>query len=129
MKQSRNKAYEWGEQAEDLAADYLRSKGYVVRERRWRYGASGKEIDIIAQRGDVMVFVEVKARTSADQDPLEAVDRKKIRFLSVASDAYLQQQTENYFYRFDIIGLTGNAADHELVHVEDAFLPPLMNNR
>ncbi|MBP3298706.1 MAG: YraN family protein [Muribaculaceae bacterium] len=126
MDKPRNQAYEWGEQAEELAADYLRAKGYTVRERRWRYGASKKEIDIIAQQDDTMIFVEVKARTDSDTDPLEAVDSRKMRFLCFAADAYLNEQEHDYFYRFDIIGISGTPADYSLRHIEDAFLPPLM---
>lgn len=57
----RGAAYEWGMEAEQIAADYLLARGYVIRERRWRCGASKKEIDIIAEKDAVMVFVEVKA--------------------------------------------------------------------
>ncbi len=113
----RGAAYEWGMEAEQIAADYLLARGYVIRERRWRCGASKKEID--------MVFVEVKARTCADTAPAEAVDARKIRFLTQAADNYLAELPYDYSYRFDIIGITGTAVQHGIEHIEDAFLPPL----
>ena len=121
----RGAAYEWGMEAEQIAADYLLARGYVIRERRWRCGASKKEIDIIAEKDAVMVFVEVKARTCADTDPAEAVDARKIRFLTQAADNYLAELPYDYSYRFDIIGITGTAVQHGIEHIEDAFLPPL----
>ncbi|MBR7052890.1 MAG: YraN family protein, partial [Bacteroidaceae bacterium] len=47
-----------GNSGEDLAADYLVAKGYFIVERNWRSGH--KEIDIVARREGVVVFVEVK---------------------------------------------------------------------
>lgn len=126
VQRSRERAYKLGEEAEELAADFLRARGLVVRERRWKYGASQKEIDIIAQDGDTMVFVEVKARSDRDVNPLEAVDSRKMRFLSFAAHAYLIQQEHDFSYRFDIIGITGTPPDFRIEHVEDAFLPPLL---
>ncbi len=54
----------WGRRAETIAAWYLRGKGYRVLARRVQSGAG--EIDIIARRGDTLVFVEVKARATLD---------------------------------------------------------------
>ena len=52
-----NELGQWGE---NLATEYLRSKGYVIIDRDWRSGH--RDLDIIAEDGDVVVFVEVKTR-------------------------------------------------------------------
>lgn len=114
---------EFGKFAESVATDYLISKGYAIRERNWRCGKL--EIDIIAQLGITMVFVEVKGRSGEWEDPEEAVTRKKIRRVCNAADSYLQQLEFDFFYRFDIIAVTGTMESYTLEHYEDAFLPPL----
>lgn len=118
-------AYQWGKEAEQIAADYLMREGYTIRERNWRPGASHKEIDIIAQKDTTMVFVEVKARHSADYDPADAVDSRKIRFICQAADAYLRRLPHDFDYRFDIIAITGSPGEHTLSHLPDAFMPPV----
>lgn len=114
----------WGVQAEDIAAGYLMKNGYVVRERNWRVGNT-LEIDIIAEKGLEMVFVEVKARNGEWEDPADAIDDKKIRKICNGADIYLRNLPHTYDYRFDIITLTGNTSDYQLEHYEDAFMPPL----
>jgi len=80
----------WGE---DLAAAYLREKGYVILERDWH--SNHRDIDIIARRGEYVVFVEVKTRRNTDfGDPAMAVDYKKRRNLRLAM---------NYYIRYPII--------------------------
>lgn len=120
-----SEAYKWGKEAEQIAADYLLSQGYIIREMRWTPGPSRQDIDVIAQRGDDMVFVEVKARTDADWDPVEAVTRRKQSNICRSADAYLRMQPCAYNYRFDIIAITGTPADYHLEHLQDAFMPPL----
>lgn len=115
---------EWGEHAEQIALEYLFSEGYAVRERRWRAGNT-IEIDIIAQTGMWIVFVEVKARKGDYQDPVDAVDEKKRSKMVKAADIYLSNLKENYQYRFDIITLTGTPESYNICHIQDAFMPPL----
>ncbi len=115
----------WGAKAEEIAAEYLISKGYVVRERNWRPKNSHLEVDIITQRENTIVFVEVKARTNEDIDPADAIDDKKIRRLCRAANTYLSLQSHDFEYQFDIITVTGSESDYVLDHIPDAFLPPL----
>ena len=113
-------------EAEQLAAEYLITKGYAIKERNWRPKPAPYEIDIIAQKGDVMAFVEVKARSTADPtSAVESVDYKKQRFISRAADIYLRQQPHLYYYRFDIIAVTTKDSAQRITHIEDAFMPPL----
>ncbi|MDE6740904.1 MAG: YraN family protein [Muribaculaceae bacterium] len=122
---SKEKAVEWGKQAEGIVYEYLVSKGYTVRERNWRPKTSKSEIDVIAQKGDTIVFVEVKARTDCDSDPTDALTAEKIRNVVRGANSYLMAQEETYYYRFDVAAVTGNAENYTLDYLEDAFLPPL----
>ncbi len=115
----------WGQVAEQLASEYLMAKGYTIRERNWRPKGSHLEVDIITQADNVIVFVEVKARTGEDYDPADAVGRKKISRLVRAANAYLQSLPYGFEYRFDVITVSGTQGSCTLDHLEDAFLPPL----
>ena len=76
-----------GKKGEDLACDFLKKQGYKIIERNFRI--RGGEIDIIAQDGNTLVYVEVKTRTSHQFGyPEEAVTRWKLRFLERAAKYY-----------------------------------------
>lgn len=118
-------AKEWGCQAENIVCEHLISKGYTVRERNWRPKTSKSEIDIIAQKEDIIVFVEVKARTDKDIDPTDAINAEKVKNLVRGANSYLLAQDRDYYYRFDVAAVKGNLEDYSLDYLEDAFLPPL----
>ena len=118
-------ALKWGKQAEDIVCEYLISKGYTVRERNWRPSTSKSEIDLIAQKDDTLIFVEVKARTDKDLDPAEAMTHEKIKNVVRGANSYLRNQDFDFYYRFDVAAVSGNAEDYKLDYLEDAFLPPL----
>ena len=127
VRQDRKEAYELGLKAEQIAADYLAASGYAVRERRWRPAKGKGEIDIIAQAGSTIVFVEVKARTEGTAEALEAVDRKKCRDIALGADKYLRMQPLWYEYRYDIITVDPNGEPPVINHIPDAFLSPLFS--
>ncbi len=118
-------ALKWGNEAENIVCEYLISKGYTVRERNWRPQSSKSEIDLIAQKDDTLIFVEVKARSDMDVDPTEAITAEKIKNIVRGANSYLQTQDYEYFYRFDVASVSGNIDDYNLDYLEDAFLPPL----
>ena len=118
-------AREWGKQAENLVCEYLISKGYTVRERNWRPKTSHSEIDIIAQTGETLVFVEVKARTDREADPTDALTKDKIKNLVRGANSYLLGQDFAFYYRFDVAAVNGSVDDYSIDYLEDAFLPPL----
>lgn len=122
---TKEKAVEWGKQAENIVYEYLISKGYTVRERNWRPKTSRSEIDLIAQKGETIVFVEVKARTDKDSDPTAALTHEKIRNIVRGANSYLISQDRTYSYRFDVAAVNGDTDDYTLDYLEDAFLPPL----
>ena len=119
---------ETGRRGEDLATAFLLSKGYGILERNWKSGR--KEVDIIAQDGTDIVFVEVKTRSSEDVTyASDAVDERKRHNLILAADAYIRMCQLNLSPRFDIITIVGEAPNQRFDHIIDAFLPPIVRNR
>ena len=113
---------DFGAQGEDIAIDYLRSKGYVILDRNWRSGH--KEIDIVASKDDIVVFVEVKARANAFYGkPEDAVTRRKMHVLVLAADAYLRYNAIDLEVRFDVVTITGTSEKPYIRHYEHAFRP------
>jgi putative endonuclease len=108
-----------GQRGEQWAADLLTSKGFKVVERNFRYKKA--EIDIIAQQGKLLIFVEVKTRTNLDfGEPEEAVSHNKIRLILMAAESYIKNTGWFYDIRFDIIAIHSQNQP-EIVHIEDAF--------
>ena len=111
-----------GGKGEMLASRFLLDKGYAVHHHNWRSGH--KEIDIIAQERNVLVFVEVKSRTSEEYgNAYDAVDEKKIKLLISAAQAYIRKYNIDLKFRFDIITVIGNSEPYRIEHIEDAFYP------
>ncbi len=106
-----------GRRGEALAARELRRRGYVILERRWRCRIG--EIDIVARDGEVLVVVEVKARSRTDYGPaIDAVDREKRRKLEKLARAYLQaKKLSDVRVRFDLVGVTFSAGEKPRVDV------------
>lgn len=125
MTDQKREAREWGKEAEQIVAEWLIAKGYTVRERNWRPATSKSEIDIIAQKGDLIAFVEVKARTDRNADPMDAVTPDKIKKTVRGANSYLWMQDFEYAYRFDVATVSGTPDEYVLDYIEDAFLPPL----
>lgn len=111
---------ELGKLGESLAADYLRRNGYEILEINWVYQKA--EIDIIARRENVLSIVEVKTRsTDVFGLPQDFVDRKKIRLLVKAVDAYVISRDLDVDVRFDIIGIHKVDNEFAITHLSDAF--------
>jgi uncharacterized protein (TIGR00252 family) len=106
----------WGE---DMASAYLREKGYVILERNWH--SKHRDIDIIAQKDDVVVFVEVKTRHSQDfSSPAEAVNFKKQKNLLLSINSYLKYKNIEQSWRFDVIAIVGTVGQEYVIeHIED----------
>lgn len=98
----RIRAYRLGLAAETLAAWALRLKGYRILAARYRTAAG--EIDLVARRGPVLAFVEVKARATAGR-ALEAVDPRTQTRIARAADVYLARHPTlaTLDRRFDIV--------------------------
>jgi putative endonuclease len=114
-----------GRKGEDIACEYLLKKGFLIKERNWRY--KNAEIDIIAFDGKELVIVEVKTRSAVIyEEPNDSITNQKIRFLVNAAEEYI---FENNFYgetRFDVISIKWfGEGKYELEHYPDAFYPPV----
>ena len=116
---------EIGKTAEDKTASFLRKNGFKVIKRNYycRFG----EIDIIAEKGGYIVFVEVKARKENSLlSPLEAVDNRKIKKIKLTANSYIAKSGCTLNPRFDIAQVTvkykenGDAA-YSLHYLENAF--------
>jgi len=95
---------ELGRRGEELAAEHLRKAGYRILDRnvRTRYG----EIDLVAQDGACLVFVEVRTVRYADMEPEESVTRRKQQRVAALSRRYLQQHGQEHAdWRADVIAI------------------------
>ena len=110
-----------GIRGEDLACRELRRRGYAIlaRRHRTRHG----EIDIVAKDGDVLVFVEVKARATAHfGGPLAAVTRAKQRKLTLMALDYLARaRVFGVACRFDVVAVSMREGKPRVELVRDAF--------
>jgi putative endonuclease len=114
---------EVGRFGEQLAADTLTADGLVVLDRNWR--CSDGELDIVATDGPVLVFVEVKTRsTTAYGDPAEAVSRAKAARVRRLAVRWLNDHPDRRWpeVRFDVVAvLRRSPAGPSVRHVRGAF--------
>jgi putative endonuclease len=98
----RQAAFRLGLSAESRAAAFLIAKGYRIVARRWRSPLG--EVDIVARRRDVLVFVEVKARGRLD-DAAESVTVRQQRRIVGAAEAWLAAHPDDGLcnIRFDAV--------------------------
>ncbi|MCB9382153.1 MAG: YraN family protein [Acidimicrobiaceae bacterium] len=106
-----------GRFGEDLAARWYVRHGYEIVARNWRCPTG--ELDVVARRGDVLVFCEVKARATAGFDgPAAAVDHRKQRRVRAVAAAWLTAHRPGAVeIRFDVAAVTGG----RIVVIEAAF--------
>lgn len=109
-----------GKEGEQIAVDYLIEKGYEIKVRNWRFKKA--EIDIIAQKDNILIAVEVKTRSSDDfGDPQEFLKPKQKNLLIGAMDEYVVSKDLDVDVRFDVIGIIKNQNETKIEHFEDAF--------
>ncbi len=114
-----------GRAGENWAAEHLRAQGYTILERNWhsRWG----EMDIIAARGNIVAFVEVKTRkTGGLEGPLEAVSPSKQARLLLTAQSYLMLHPEEERQpRMDVCAILARQGVHtqkpEILYLENAF--------
>ncbi|MDN3618300.1 MULTISPECIES: YraN family protein [Polaribacter] len=112
---------ELGKKGEKLAIAFLLKNDYKILETNYRYLKA--EVDIIAQKGEVLAAVEVKTRSSDYfEEPQDAVKAKKIKLLVSAIDYYVVTQDLDVEVRFDIIAIIHQKNKTKIEHLEDAFL-------
>ncbi|MCB9555074.1 MAG: YraN family protein [Deltaproteobacteria bacterium] len=108
-----------GQRAEALACAHLIENGYRIIERNVR--ARIGEIDIVAEEGEVLCFVEVRSKHDAEHgDPLETINRPKQRRILRAAERYLAADQAQRYVRFDVIGIVYQP-ELQVTLVRDAF--------
>lgn len=113
---------ETGQYGETLAANYLKEKGWTVLSRNWVYHPW--ELDIVAQREDWLVFVEVKTmKASFELAPALKANRKKWQSVWQAANAYLIENPFVGQMRFDLIYVLLGDATPVIKHFEDVWIP------
>ena len=125
-----NQAPSLGSRGEDAAVKYLQGNGYKILETNFcnTSGLRLGEIDIIAQEGEEIVFIEVKTRRIASiysQIPEENINHRKLYKLSKISSFYLKKHgLINSPYRFDAISIMANPQEKsaKLRHLKNIFL-------
>ncbi|MGN0395795.1 MAG: YraN family protein [Coprococcus sp.] len=108
-----------GNEYEEIAAEYLKNKGYMILDRNYRINKG--EIDIVAKDGEYIVFIEVKYRHNFNKGYAEeAVDIRKQRQISDVSIFYLNSRGygTDISCRYDVITVSGNKT---INHIENAF--------
>jgi putative endonuclease len=95
-----------GKAGEDLACDELRRRGYAILDRRYR--TRNGELDIVARDGGMLVFVEVKTRSSARYGvPSDALTPAKCRQVAaMAADYLIRRRPRALGCRFDVVAIT-----------------------
>jgi putative endonuclease len=109
-----------GAKGEQLASDYLTLKGYEILEKNWRSGRF--EIDIIAEHNNILVFIEVKTRSTDYYGyPEESVTDTKQEHILKAAEDYVILHNINKEIRFDIVSVIINSNIEKIYHIEDAI--------
>lgn len=108
-----------GDQGEDLALRFLQKEGYQLLLRNYRYRHD--EIDLVMQKGNLLVFVEVKTRRNAEYGyPEEFVSKKQARQIVRAAEQYILQNDWQGNIRFDIVAIL-TEPELKIKHLPDAF--------
>ncbi|MBX6362240.1 MAG: YraN family protein [Gemmatimonadetes bacterium] len=114
--------HDFGRLGEALAAAHLEARGWTILARNFRLGRN--EVDLVARRGRVVAFIEVKSRSGPGfGHPLDAITRSKRREIERVARAWVARHGRpGDVYRFDAVAVVARAGrPQELVHVEDAW--------
>jgi len=112
--------HHFGKVAENLAVRHLQEKGFEMIERNYRYKRA--EVDIIAKQKNLLLFIEVKGRSSERfGHPEEFVTTMQQRLLLEAAAHYVIEHNWTQPIRFDIIAILMKKGQLQVTHLEDAF--------
>ena len=124
MMEFKRESYYLGKKGEEIAAKFIKSKGYFIAVKN--YKSAHGEIDIIAENEKFVVFAEVKLRNEdVGYMPREAVSTTKKRRITYTAKNYIFKSHTTLIPRFDIIEVIipkdGNILKAEINHIENAF--------
>lgn len=114
----------FGIAGEEKASGFLKERGYIILDRNYR--RRGGEIDIVCERDGIVVFVEVKRRSSDSYgEPFEAVTKRKRRRIAHSAKRWLYEKglLSRCDVRFDAISIIRRDGGDEIEHIADAFRP------
>lgn len=113
-----------GRRAEQAVVDHYARAGFEIVARNW--SCRGGEVDVIARRGPLLVFVEVRARSTAFlASPTASVTAAKQRRVATAAGRFLATGGRpDVDLRFDVVGVRPHGRRFDLDVVENAFVPP-----
>ncbi|MDD3079289.1 MAG: YraN family protein [Paludibacter sp.] len=112
-----------GNLGEKEAQKYLQNKGYKIRNTGWTKGKL--ELDIVAEKNNILVIVEVKTRsTDTFEHPKDAITPRKIKNIVNAAHEYITEYEWDGETRFDVISVIPNGQQFIVEHIEDAFISP-----
>jgi len=111
-----------GNKEEDMTEDYLKEHGYTILHRNWRF--RHWEVDIIANKGKFLHFIEIKTRTSsAYGKPEESISKSKMDNLMNAAEEYQYLNPQWKFIQFDVLAITLKYDQPaEFYMIEDVYL-------
>ena len=118
----KSSSYARGHWAESIACQYLEAHGFECLVRNYRF--KNGEIDLILQQADLLIFVEVRYRSTVYfGSTAESIDRRKQQKIIQTAQHYLQQHPamQNFVCRFDAIVITGKQISPQLEWIPDAF--------
>ncbi len=116
------RSHDFGRACEAAAAGFLEAAGWVIVARNYRSGH--REIDLVARRGRVIAFVEVKGRRGAAfGHPLDAITPLKRREIAAVARHWIARFGQpSLTYRFDAVAvIPGGDGAHRIEHVADAW--------
>jgi putative endonuclease len=109
-----------GKEGEELAVRFLKKQGFRIIGKNYRTPFG--EIDVIAEDGGVLVFVEVKTRSGdAFGFPFEAVDRRKRDKIKKVALCYMKKIRKEPQARFDVLSIDVEGGRKKIDHIKDAF--------
>jgi putative endonuclease len=110
-----------GQDGEQAAAAYLKSKGYKVIQANYR--VAGAEVDLVASSGDILCFIEVKTRKNCDHgSPEMFVTRtKQLKIIRAARVFAARKPYRDFRVRFDVVSVLREGSVMACDHLENAF--------
>ena len=115
-----SESYQRGISGERLAVDYLISKGYRILAQNFRYLKG--EVDILAQKENCLVAIEVKTRNTSDFGaPEEFLKPAQIQRIIKTVDYFVTSKNLDVEVRFDIIAIIVSKQAPQIEHIENAF--------
>ncbi len=111
-----------GRQGEKLALKFLEKKGYILRHKNWRY--KKLELDIVVEKENLIVFVEVKTRSNMNNNSLdEIVSISQQKRIIHAAHNYIQEYNLDEEIRFDLVGVYLDNNSFNFKHYKEFIYP------